>query len=163
MEIQPERKSVIYHLIVVPVDGSVLAERAIAYARQLAQVTGAGLLLLRSSLVRLRPPQGTTEATICAQEERYLQGWAEHLRDEPFATTTLLAFADPADAIINAAAEYQADLILMTTHGRGWTGRLAFGSVATVVLERAQCPVLLLPARYDLPSDREATVPPKAD
>ena len=61
-----------YRLILVPLDGSTLAERALNYAVELARVTNSQLLLLRTSLVRTRPPANTTEAEICAAEQAYL-------------------------------------------------------------------------------------------
>jgi nucleotide-binding universal stress UspA family protein len=137
-----------YRLILVPVDGSALAARAIPYAEDLARATGARLLLLRTSLVRNRPPAGTTEAELCAEEEAYLEEQAGRLRAGGIDVTSILCFADADDAIVDEAARWAADLIVMTTHGRGWMGRLAFGSVATAVLERAPVPVLFLPEKY---------------
>src|SRR3954452_23543529 len=140
-----------YRLILVPVDGSALAERAIPYAEELARASGARVLLLRTSLVRHRPPAGTTEAELCAEEEAYLEEQAARLRTAGIEVDTLLCFAEADDAIVDEAARHAADLIVMTTHGRGWMGRLAFGSVATAVLERAPVPVLFLPEKYAAP------------
>jgi nucleotide-binding universal stress UspA family protein len=52
----------------------------------------------------------------------------------------------PADEIVAAARETGADLIAMSTHGRGGLGRLVFGSVAQAVLRHADMPVLLMRA-----------------
>jgi nucleotide-binding universal stress UspA family protein len=49
-----------------------------------------------------------------------------------------------ADVVLDQARAHHADLIAMTTHGRGGLGRLVFGSVADTVLRRAPCPVLLV-------------------
>jgi nucleotide-binding universal stress UspA family protein len=48
------------------------------------------------------------------------------------------------ESVVAAAREGGADLIAMTTHGRGGLGRLVMGSVADYVLQHAPCPVLLV-------------------
>ncbi len=65
--------------ILVPLDGSTLAERALPYARALAAATGARLRLVRSSSVPARPDPGTLEARACAAEEAYLSGFTRDL------------------------------------------------------------------------------------
>lgn len=52
---------------------------------------------------------------------------------------------NPAEEIIRYADETEADLIVMGTHGAGMIGRVLLGSVASVVVRRAPCPVLLVP------------------
>jgi nucleotide-binding universal stress UspA family protein len=49
---------------------------------------------------------------------------------------------DPADAIVRAAEETHADLLVLGTHGRTGLGRLLMGSVAEKVMRKAPCPVL---------------------
>jgi nucleotide-binding universal stress UspA family protein len=60
------------------------------------------------------------------------------------AVETLLREGAPASDIITAAREWQADLIVVGTHGRGGVGRLVLGSVAESVLRDAPCPVLVI-------------------
>jgi len=50
---------------------------------------------------------------------------------------------DPADAILHAAEEHQADLIVMGTHGRTGLAHVFLGSVAEKVVRHASCPVLV--------------------
>ncbi|MFN8515911.1 MAG: universal stress protein [Thermomicrobiales bacterium] len=57
---------------------------------------------------------------------------------------TLLREGAPASDIVAAAQEWQADLIVVGTHGRGGLGRLVLGSVAESVLRDAPCPVLVV-------------------
>ncbi|GBD31051.1 hypothetical protein HRbin32_02168 [bacterium HR32] len=52
-----------------------------------------------------------------------------------------------AQAILDAAERYRADLIVMGTHGRTGLPRVLLGSVAETVLRRASVPVLVVPAR----------------
>lgn len=60
------------------------------------------------------------------------------------AVETLLREGAPANDIVAAAQEWQADLIVVGTHGRGGLGRLVLGSVAEAVLREAHCPVLVV-------------------
>jgi nucleotide-binding universal stress UspA family protein len=53
---------------------------------------------------------------------------------------------NPAEEIVAAARESGADLIAMSTHGRGGLGRLVFGSVAQAVLRHVDMPVFLMRA-----------------
>src|SRR6185369_2312883 len=61
--------------------------------------------------------------------------------------TTLLRVGHPAHEIVKAAAETDADLILLSTHGRTGLGRMFFGSVAEHVTRYAGCPVLTVRER----------------
>ncbi|MBB3262111.1 nucleotide-binding universal stress UspA family protein [Paraburkholderia bannensis] len=58
-----------------------------------------------------------------------------------------LVAEDIAHCIVRVAAEFNADLIIMGTHGRRGVRRLVLGSVAERVLRIAQCPILLIPSR----------------
>jgi len=57
-----------------------------------------------------------------------------------------LVMGVPADEIVRLAEEHRADLIVVGTHGRRGLSRLLTGSVAEIVLRRAQCPVLAVKA-----------------
>ena len=133
-----------FTLILVPLDGSPLSAGALPYAVALARPSGARLLLVRASLVRLPPPPDTYEARLVADESAYLERTAGLLREQGVDVETALRFADPAEAIVEEARARGADLIAMTSRGHGGLGRLVFGSVAAAVVERAPAPVLLL-------------------
>ena len=138
-----------FSLILVPLDGSPLATGALPYAVALARLSGALLLLVRASLVRLPPPPDTYEARLVADEGAYLERTAGSLREQGVDVETALRFADPAEAIVDEARARGADLIAMTSRGHGGLGRLFFGSVAAAVVERAPAPVLLLAEETD--------------
>ena len=142
-----------FTLILVPLDGSPLAAGALPYAVTLARQSGARLLLVRASLVRLPPPPDTYEARLVADEGAYLERTAGLLREQGVDVETALRFADPAEAIVEEARARGADLIAMTSRGHGGLGRLVFGSVATAVVERAPAPVLLLTREADTERD----------
>ncbi|WP_321889999.1 universal stress protein [Paraburkholderia bannensis] len=62
-----------------------------------------------------------------------------------------LGAEDIAHCIVRVAAEFNADLIVMGTHGRRGVRRLVLGSVAERVLRSARCPILLVPSHKHLP------------
>ncbi len=133
--------------ILVPLDGSALAERVLPHVIELARHSEARIDLLRTA-----SGHGETESvTAC---EAYLGGVAERLGAEGVGNVrTSVWEGDPVGAILKAARFRKVDLIVMTTHGRSGLGRLAVGSVAEAVLRRTRTPVLVIP-RPDAPPDR---------
>ncbi len=137
--------------ILVPLDGSPLAERALAVAAKLARDTD-GMLILVQALaapIEYRSPLIPQLVPLTnVEQERYAQAYLTRQTELPMLSgvpteTCILANA-PALAILNAAAEYRADMIVMTSHGRSGFNRWIFGSVAEHVARQAQIPVLML-------------------
>jgi nucleotide-binding universal stress UspA family protein len=149
-----------YQRILVALDGSALAERVLPYVEALAREFASELLLLRAT-----PTAGAVVAAISAgvdpetepavdptpileaehqEADAYLQAVAERLEKGGFAVSREQPEAPAAEAILECSRSQAADLIAMTTHGRGGLGRLVFGSVADEVLRAAPCPVLLV-------------------
>lgn len=136
--------------ILVPLDGSELAERVIEHAAALATLFGA-----RCTLFAAVPPQFEVGAHVfyldaqerehaSANAEEYLARIAEQLRASvPETDTRAVVHALPATAIVDAAAEVGADLIAMATHGRGGISRLVLGSTADKVLRSTETPLFL--------------------
>jgi len=124
-----------YKRIMVPLDGSDLAQSALSHALELCSALEATLLLL---YVR-DPRAGSIEAA-----RRYL----EFVRNQQAAsgvTIEILVRDGPvAAAIIDAAESERIDLIAMATHGRSGIQRAVYGSVAEQVLRSSSKPVLLV-------------------
>ena len=141
--------------IVVPLDGSPLAELALTYAAELSVPTGARLLLVRAALSHTLPGVDGRERKAGAIEEaeEYLFRTASALVERGYACETRVPYGHPADGITEEARLNDASLIVMTTHGRTGPGRLLFGSVAEAVVGRTSVPVLL--ARAWLPPQRQ--------
>jgi nucleotide-binding universal stress UspA family protein len=127
--------------ILVPLDGSRLAEATLPMAKALARDYEADLLLVRA----LRP-LGSAEAEVVAQEdaEVYLRAVAGRLHARGLAVTWKVWYDEPARAIADAARHNDVGLIVMSTHGRGGLNRLLFGSVAETLVRQAPVPVLLV-------------------
>jgi nucleotide-binding universal stress UspA family protein len=132
--------------ILVPLDGSSLAEIALPEAAELAR-GGATLVLLRAAEpVRLPAADPTdSQVEIVREAEDYLASVAGWARKAGVAEVqTSVSYAPAAEAIIAAARVRNVDLIVMSTHGRSGLGRLVLGSVAETVVRGTTTPILLL-------------------
>jgi nucleotide-binding universal stress UspA family protein len=133
-------------LVLVPLDGSSLAEGALAPAVGFAKA-GAKLVLLRAVEAHGTPFVDPAEAQVAAIEEgeNYLAGVAARARLAGATDVeTSVWYGPPVRAIVDAAAFRKADLIVMSTHGRSGLGRIVLGSVAESVLRATATPILLL-------------------
>jgi nucleotide-binding universal stress UspA family protein len=123
--------------ILVPLDGSPLAERALSLATALSIPTAAHLLLVRVSAGKAPADDGAPFGT-------YLEKTAADLRDRGFCVDAAELSGEPVARVISQAArEYCADLIVMTTHGRSGPRRWLLGSVAEALVTCSPVPVLL--------------------
>jgi nucleotide-binding universal stress UspA family protein len=144
------------HTVVVALDGSALAERALPYAEALARARGARLVLVRVAAAPSSPDLDAVEdhlAAACEVADAYLLAVVGRLEAEaPDLAGRTDAVAVPArhgsvtDALRQTARERGADFLVLATHGRSGWGRWLYGSVADAVLRRADVPVLLVPA-----------------
>ena len=140
-----------YKRAVVALDGSPVAEAIIPFILEIA-----GPLDLEVVLVRVNRPvppdviEGSGQAVLEDPEvsridaEEYLAAIAAELRRKGVKVTTRVRRGQPAEEVVTAARETNADLIAMTTHGRSGLGRLLFGSVAEAVLRESGRPVFLM-------------------
>lgn len=141
--------------ILVPLDGSSLAETALPAASALAQKFDSEIILLR--VLEIPTPTGPTshpevtigwvrEARQEAHEEArsYLETVEKRLADEGIETRVLLQDRSPAGDILAVAADEEVDLIVISSHGTGGKALWAFGSVVEKVTRHSLCPVLLV-------------------
>lgn len=141
--------------VVVPLDGSELSERALPLAKALVPANGE-LVLVQvlpgpGALTELATADLLTPAELDADQNAEaradLEAVAQRLRGEGLAARVLVLDGEPVHEITRIAAELEAELIVMATHGRGALQRLAHGSVADGVSRRAATPVLLVRVR----------------
>lgn len=133
--------------VLVPLDGSALAEAALPKAMELAQSSGAKLLLIRAAEAHRLPGVDPTEAQIkvVSEAEDYLAQVGDRLAAQGVKDVETAVWYGPAPyAIVEAAHLNKVDLIAMTTHGRSGLGRLILGSVAESVLRGTTTPILLI-------------------
>ncbi|MGH7499393.1 MAG: universal stress protein [Gemmatimonadales bacterium] len=143
----------VFRKVMVPLDGSPLAERALVPAAKLAERAGAQLLLVTvkppASTVRLPPESRRAHERVDDFLEKRLRGYLAAqvaalpaTMSHPVQIAVLDGWAPESLAAHAHAADI--DLIIMTTHGRGGASRFWLGSVADELLRRTSCPVLLL-------------------
>jgi len=133
--------------ILVPLDGSALAEAALAPAIELARTNSAKLVLLCATEAHASLLTDLTEAQVAAVRgaEDYLAGVRTRINGaELTAVDMSVWYGPPAEAIVEAARFRRADLIVMSSHGRSGLGRLVLGSVAETVLRASSVPILLI-------------------
>ena len=136
--------------VLVPLDGSPLAEMVLPTAIELLRDSpDATLILLRAVEATTLPGIDPIEAQVAlvGEAEAYLEGVAARLRDEgrPRVMTSVW-YSGAAEAIAEAARVRGVDMIAMSTHGRSGLRRVVLGSVAESVLRRTQTPILLVSA-----------------
>jgi nucleotide-binding universal stress UspA family protein/CBS domain-containing protein len=161
---QPTTSQKPYRHIMIPLDGSQLAEQVLPHVEPLAKKFGSRLTLLRAvspdedsflagasvGVVAVGVP--TTEPEPITQERRlrasrYLGRIKDRLEARGLAVDCEQPEGLPAAAIIvGRARRLGVDLIAMATHARSGVDRAVFGSVADAVLRSAPCPVLLVRA-----------------
>ncbi|MEX2426558.1 MAG: universal stress protein [Thermomicrobiaceae bacterium] len=125
--------------VLVPLDGSDLAEEALGYAIPIADRHDAAVHLV---FVIDRDAQASEDD----EARTYLSEVAEKIDREVQAHVRL---GTPADEIIDAGADLPDPLIVMTTHGRTGVGRWIYGSVADKVIHASEAPVLLLRSGFE--------------
>ncbi len=138
--------------IIVPLDGSMLAEKALPYAVRLATRLDAQLFLVRSVEVPLLVTNARrTEQELTLEAEDYLNRvtrWISSRTLKPNMEAarihTRVFKGDPAKEICCFVNNLEIDLVIMTTHGRGGFSRLVTGSVAGKILHQLTAPVMLI-------------------
>jgi nucleotide-binding universal stress UspA family protein len=163
-----------YKKILVPLDGSKLAECALPHAEELAKGSDKAEIVLVSVTERVqgyKAVEGSTEPFVMSgggwtgsiqpppqrfvpeafgkkekQADRYLGRIAEKLESKGLKVHTDVLFWPPAEAIASYAEQNGADIIVMSSHGRSGVSRWAHGNVAGKVLRASCVPVLMVRA-----------------
>ena len=139
--------------IVVPLDGSADAERALEFALGVGELFNARYTLLRVMMLLAYTPHYDTVPDYMPElaspmsrdgMERYLEDTAAPLRARGLTVATeVLQHASAPTAIIDYAKQHGGALIAMTTSGAGGVRRMLLGSVADKVIRGAETPVLV--------------------
>lgn len=137
--------------ILVPLDGSTLAERALAPAASIAEAMSAKLSLLRvvpQFAILAADPMLYEEMNRLGEEESYayLRSQADALK-LPVPVEVACETGQPADMVIRYAESHGVDLIVMSSHGRSGLNRWVYGSVAERVLQQAPCATSIINSR----------------
>lgn len=149
--------------ILLPLDGSEVAEAATAHAEYLARSTGAELVLLQAtaseadllaaSMPTGTPPMASISVEVAQQAAREQQASAREALEEVGGALRARGVASvsvevvgghPAEAILDAVERLEVDVVVMATHGRSGLGRLLLGSVADQVSRNSKRAAVLL-------------------
>jgi nucleotide-binding universal stress UspA family protein len=142
----------VFEHVLLPLDGSALAEEVLRPALELGKPAEVTYTLLQAVQV---PVLGYAPAAYAAgldqqmleqmrsDAQEYLGQVARRLRSQGHKVATQISIGPPAMAILDYARENPVDLIAMATHGRGGVARMLLGSVADKVVRGAGTPVLL--------------------
>ena len=149
-----------YQKILVPLDGSKLAECALPYAEEVAKGCGTEEVILVSVTERVqgyRPlddpsqklgyrlvPEAVGKKE--GQAQKYLDRIAKVLKKMGINVRTEVLLWSPAEAIVSYAEHNGVDLIVMASHGRSGPSRWAYGSVADKIFRGSCVPVLMVRA-----------------
>lgn len=140
-----------YKKILVPLDGSPLAEEALPHAEALAKSEGAEIILLRVAVTPARylfahnPAEGNNIIKMIEKEAKdYMKAEVSKLQDEGIKVTGVTRDGIAPDTILDVAEETNADVIAMSTHGRSGVQRWLMGSVAEKVVHHSHIPVMLI-------------------
>ncbi|MDH3520073.1 MAG: universal stress protein [Myxococcales bacterium] len=145
-----------FETLLVPLDFSPHADRALAAALELAVALGAKRVHLLH--VHHPPPMPTPlpgsgpsyveiESRLIEDAGRALQSRVDRVGKMSFALEISVEVGVPAEVICSEAEKRAADLIVMGTHGRTGVAHVLLGSVAERTVARAPCPVLTVRAR----------------
>ncbi len=145
-------KTPTFDRILVALDGSIKSEYVLPYARALAKTFGSELVLL--SVPEVPEVTDYRAAADVVEKLRYkaevnmgkfLEAVARSLREEGINVRTLVSGNRPATRIVEVGEEEDADLIMITSRGRGGMDLFMMGSEAHRVVEKTDRPVLLVP------------------
>lgn len=151
-----------YRSILVPLDSTPEAERALPHVRTLQAAVGGQVTLLlvaesaETTLAAVADPFGASGSVRAAIErentlEAVGQAYLRNVRDDVGKPgwRLLVAEGNPAEAIAEEAVRGGHDLVVMASHARRGLGRLLFGSVADEVIRRGRVPTLVVPDEDD--------------
>ena len=142
--------------VLVPLDGSMLAEEALKHALKIVERKGKITLISAVEVPDVPvygyyppvsvPDYEKTKSELLPYARHYLEGIARRLQEHDVKVVFEAVVGDPAEVITKTAEKYQVDAIVMSTHGRSGISRWLFGSVTNKVLGAKVCPVFVIPS-----------------
>jgi nucleotide-binding universal stress UspA family protein len=149
-----------FRMVVVPLDGSHSAEQALPQAFGIVRRSGATLDLVHVHVLHVAEEHKSARFAYDTgvdkehqrEEQRYLETTAKSLASvSPVPWTAAVILDLDSDGILQRAHDRKADLIVMTTHGRGAIDRFFLGGVADELVRQAAIPVLMVRPREPAP------------
>jgi nucleotide-binding universal stress UspA family protein len=148
--------------VLVPLDFSNATNRLVEKAVEIARALSAKVILLHvmepmatyvpvgatMDVIAAVPPMPASNEGLTDQEHR-LQAIAEPLKSTGLDIEEVVIVGLAVDDILEQAAARKADYIILGSHGHGALYHLFSGSVVTGILKRAECPVIVIPAKRE--------------
>ncbi len=147
-----------YEKILVPLDGSALAEVALPYAQELAGKLGSEVYLVYVNELPLDPYQHMHTFYLDKMVEVTRQGAEKYHKKSgtrEIQVKSAILLGNPAEKIVEYGEKEGICLIIMATHGQSGITRWALGSVADKVVRATKCPIVLIRAKGARPDVRE--------
>jgi nucleotide-binding universal stress UspA family protein len=156
-----------YHSILVPLDGSPGSEHALPLAAAVARRTGATVRVAHAHAPAdpkhpdwYMPPEQRSDPAAVTLQKDYLDGVVRRLTAAGVRAASVLLEGPTVEALCGHVADAGADLVVMTTHGRGPLSRFWLGSVADALVRRLTAPLLLVRPKEG-PMNLDAEVVPR--
>jgi nucleotide-binding universal stress UspA family protein len=138
--------------IIAALDGSIYSESVLPYARAFGKAFGSELILMTvpamPEVENYRAPAEVVEtirSRVVGNMQKFLEAVARSLRADGLSVRTLVTGSMPARTIVEVAEQENADMIMITSRGRGGLDLLMMGSVAQRVVQSTQNPVFMVP------------------
>jgi len=131
--------------ILIPLDGSQLAEGILPRVEWLAKIHDAEVTLLRVALAHTFPGMDPVQhqVNVVREAEEYLAQVEANLKIVGVKVNSVVRYGHDAQEIVDHARDRGFDLIAMSTHGRTGLTQFVLGSVASKVIHAAPVPILL--------------------
>jgi nucleotide-binding universal stress UspA family protein len=153
-----------YTRILVPLDGSEVAESALPYLKWFIKVSNVNEIIFMRVVEHFHVPGGIEGAIIPEERDiiehdavklatEYLEKMAEQFKSDTLKVRTKVLVGKPATVVAEYVAKSNTDLIIMATHGFSGIHRLVSGSVADEILHAALVPVFIVKPQ-DKPPDK---------
>lgn len=140
-----------FQRILVPHDGSTLADQVLPHVKQVATLYGSKVILLRVESLAFADPEGRIVSRTPEQVLSALEQTASRWREAGLDVELRGELGEPASRIIELVDQKDVDLVVISTHGRSGFNRWWFGSVAEAVLRRCHAPLLVQRAAGESP------------
>jgi nucleotide-binding universal stress UspA family protein len=148
-----------YKRLLVPLDGSKLAEIALPYAEEMARHLGSEIILVnvRAPAEYIDKPEQREYLTVmAAKTEQNIKKSTDKPQGEKVKVASVVVgspglLTHPAEQILDYAEKENINLIVMATHGRTGIRRWALGSTANNIARAFKCPILLVRANTAAP------------
>jgi nucleotide-binding universal stress UspA family protein len=151
---------IVYKRILITLDGSNMAEKALSTALVLAEQFESELFLFRVVIplpISYRAGAGSAAAIEAAERDAvleaadYLDGVAAGIQEKGFGVQVATRLGNPSKAIVDFAQQNQIDLLVMCTRGQTGPARWLLGSVIDHVVRGSSSPVVVVPALTNSP------------